>query len=131
MSNELQAPIQDDGSYSAAVASMPDIEELELATERKPNPEPAPVKAVEPKAEAKTVEPKEEPKADDKAVDPKKEEAPEDDDDWVEYAEEDGKEPTRAKLADVWAGYRETEKLKGELQTAKQANAPPLPERDQ
>jgi hypothetical protein len=50
---------------------------------------------------------------------PKTEAAAEDEDDWLEIVEEDGKEPTRVKVGEVWQGYRRAKELEGEIEKVK------------
>lgn len=117
--------LSNDGSVEAAVADMPDIEALEIENGRtfedaKPEaraPKPDPVVKVVEKAEpAKTAEP----------------DADVEDDDYIEFpSEEEGKEASRVKLAEVIEKYRSAEKLTQELAAAKAAPRWSPPEVDQ
>lgn len=114
---------QGDGSFEDAVLTMPDIEALEQSQGeaddvRKPNPEGKKPDAST-AADAKT---KDEDKLDADAKD--------DDDaaeDFIELPpEEDGKEPTKVKLADVVGGWRKSADLEKQLDEAKRLS-PQLP----
>jgi hypothetical protein len=133
-----QTPLQNDGSYEDAVASMPDLladdpKDFDLATGRpivardevgkfKNKEQPA-----EPdKAEVKEAEDKEKPEA-------KAEENPEgaeDDGDYVELPpEKEGDEPVRHKLDEIVEGWQKAKTLETELAEAKKAQTQqPLPQ---
>jgi|GEM_PF-3774211 len=50
---------------------------------------------------------------------PKTEAAAEEEDDYLEIVEEDGKEPSRFKVSEVWEGYRKSKDLQGEIEKFK------------
>ena len=122
MSDDLN--ISNDGSVDSAALAMPDIEAIERAEGR--NFDNAPQEQ-----DAKT--PREDGRDDNgrfkaQAEDPAKAAAEDDDDPFVEFpAQEEGKEPTRAKLSEVWAGYQKAQTLEGELEKVRGSVRPMLP----
>lgn len=116
-----------------AVNQMPDIEAMESA-----NPNPEVQRALQERDDSgrfRAREPEQvQPAAkDETSEDPAakaKAEAPEtedDDDPFVEFAAEEGKEPVREKLSKVWEGFQRSQTLEQELQTAKTQQRALLP----
>lgn len=123
------AALHNDGSIDAALQTMPDIEALEAANpDLQQQPEPTrtndTIRGDDGRFKAREADAKEvEAKAPDKAA-----ETEDDDDPFVEFpAEEEGKEPIRAKLSDVWNGYTKAQQLEKELETAKTSQRTLLP----
>ncbi len=125
--NEAQGGLlQGDGSIDDAVAAMPD---LGSPSDKAAKVSPAGVRDDKGRYAGKT-KPAEKVAAADPAADPKAEKvAPldpeklaadpdaEDDDDWIELdPEEEGGQPQRHKLSEVYAGYQEAARLKAELE---------------
>lgn len=113
--------IQNDGSVDSAAMSIPDSAIEVFSTPPKPRDEigrfapnePKPVEALKPAIPGDNAP-------------PKTEAAAEDEDDWLEIVEEEGKAPTRLKVDDVWNGYREAKTLKAEMEKLK--SSPVLPQ---
>lgn len=130
MSDTTQVPLstQQDGSLEAALASMPDIEALEASnpdlqplTRERDRDDGGRYKAKEPQPEAKPETAETEAETPDAAGE-------DDDDPFVEFAQEDGKEPVREKLSKVLEGYTKAQKLEADLQAAKQSQRVMLPQ---
>lgn len=121
-----------DYSIEDAVTQMPDIEALEAANpdlQRQDNrtndtirDESGRFKAREPAPDAKA-------DTENPDVAKVKDESPADTDDdpFVEFAAEEGKEPVREKLSKVWEGYTKAQQLEQELQSAKNSQRVMLP----
>lgn len=122
-----------DGSIDSAALAMPDIEALERSqgNEMPPAQETrGPDRGEDGKFRSKAPEPEAKPNADKPEPEAKKAEAPEadDDDPIVEYAEEEGKEPTRLKLSELWTNAKAAGTLRAELEQARTNSRPLMPQ---
>lgn len=122
-----------DGSLDSAALAMPDIEGLERAQGNELPPAQdarGPDRGDDGKFRPKATEPEAKPEPEKIEPEAKKAEAPEadDDDPIVEYAEEEGKEPTRLKLSELWSNAKAAENLKAELEQARTNGRPLMPQ---
>ena len=129
--NEAQ-PIHNDGTVGAAAGLMPDIDQLEIDNgdreaplERSRDDEGRFAKAQEEagkEVEAEAKEPEAKEAADDTEAD---------DGDWLEIEPgEEGAEPVRLKVDEVYEGYQRAKTLEQEVENLKQTTPPP-PDYDQ
>jgi hypothetical protein len=125
--------LNSDGTVESAALAMPDIDALERAQGNEMPPQDAPRSTPERGDDGKfRAKPEAEAKPDADKAEPEAEKAPEaeadDDDPIVEYAEEEGKEPTRLKLSELWSNAKAADALRSELEEARTNSRPLMPQ---